>query len=81
MGQELKKLFVQNNLIPSPFVIKINKIDYCYTGISILDFHTIEAMENVDQIGEVPIIMNNLELVYNINTVEDLKKAEKFIGL
>jgi GTP:adenosylcobinamide-phosphate guanylyltransferase len=25
------------------------------------------------------MIMNNLELVYNINTISDLKKAEKFI--
>ena len=76
-----KELFVQNNLIPSPFVTEINKVDYCYTGISILDFHTIKALENIDQIGEVPMIMNNPELVYNINTVDDLKKAEKFIGL
>ena len=76
-----KELFVQNNLIPSPFVTEINKVDYCYTGISILDFHTINALENIDQIGEVPKIMNNPELVYNINTVDDLKKAEKFSGL
>jgi len=27
------------------------------------------------------MIMNNPELVYNINTVEYLKKAEKFIGM
>ena len=76
-----KELFIQNNLIPSPFVTEINKVDYCYTGISILDFHTIKALENIDQIGEVPKIMNNPELVYNINTVDDLKKAEKFSGL
>jgi len=76
-----KKIFVQNNFIPSPFVTEISKVDYCYTGISVLDFHTITALEQIDQIREVPMIMNNLELVYNINTVGDLKKAEKFIGL
>lgn len=76
-----KKMFIQNNFVPSTFVTEISKIDYCYTGISILDFHTIAGLEHVDQIREVPMIMNNLELVYNINTIGDLKKAEKFIGL
>jgi adenosylcobinamide-phosphate guanylyltransferase len=76
-----KKMFVQNNFVPSAFVTEISKIDYCYTGISILDFHTVVGSEHVDQIREVPMIMNNLELVYNINTFGDLKKAEKFIEL
>ncbi len=76
-----KKMFIQNNFIPSTFVTEISKADYCYTGISILDFHTIAALEHIDQIKEVPVIMSNLELVYNINTVDDLEKAEKFIGL
>ncbi len=76
-----KKMFIQNNFVPSTFVTEISKVEYCYTGVSILDFHTIAGLEHVDQIKEVPMIMNNLELVYNINTVDDLKKAEKFIGL
>jgi len=76
-----KKMFIQNNFIPSTFVTEISKADYCYTGISILDFHTIAGLEHIDQIKEVPVIMSNLELVYNINTVDDLEKAEKFIGL
>jgi adenosylcobinamide-phosphate guanylyltransferase len=76
-----KKMFIQNNFIPSTFVTEISKADYCYTGISILDFHTIAGLEHIDQIKEVPLIMSNLELVYNINTVDDLEKAEKFIGL
>jgi len=76
-----KKMFIQNNFVPSTFVTEISKVDYCYTGISILDFHTIAGLEHVDQIKEVPMIMNNLELVYNINTVDDLKKAEKFSGI
>ena len=76
-----KKMFIQNNFVPSTFVTEISKADYCYTGISILDFHTIAGLEHIDQIKEVPVIMSNLELVYNINTVDDLEKAEKFIGL
>ena len=76
-----KKMFIQNNFVPSTFVTEISKVDYCYTGISILDFHTIARLEHIDQIKEVPMIMDNLELVYNINTVDDMKKAEKFIGL
>ena len=76
-----KKMFIQNNFIPSTFVTEISKADYCYTGISILDFHTIAGLEHIDQIKEVPVIMSNLELVYNINTVDDLEKAEKFMGL
>jgi adenosylcobinamide-phosphate guanylyltransferase len=76
-----KKMFIQNNFVPSTFVTEISKVDYCYTGISILDFHTIAGLEHIDQIKELPMIMSNLELVYNINTVDDLKKAEKFIGL
>ena len=76
-----KKMFIQNNFVPSTFVTEISKADYCYTGISILDFHTIDGLEHIDQIKEVPVIMSNLELVYNINTVDDLKKTEKFIGL
>ena len=75
-----KKMFIQNNFVPSTFVTEISKVEYCYTGVSILDFHTIAGLEHVDQIKELPMIMNNLELVYNINTVDDLKKAEKFIG-
>lgn len=74
-----KKIFIQNNFVPSSFVTEISKIDHCYTGISLLDFHTVTGLEHVDQIREVPMIMNNLELVYNINTIGDLKKAEKFI--
>ena len=61
-----KKMFIQNNFVPSAFVTEISKVDYCYTGISILDFHTIAGLEHVDQIKEIPMIMNNLELVYNI---------------
>ncbi len=76
-----KKMFIQNNFVPSTFITEISKVDYCYTGISILDFHTIDGLEHTDQIKEVPVIMSNLELVYNINTVDDLKKTEKFIGL
>ena len=76
-----KKMFIQNNFVPSTFVTEISKADYCYTGISILDFHTIAGLEHIDQIKEVPVIMSNLELVYNINTVDDLEKAEKFMGL
>lgn len=76
-----KKMFIQNNFVPSTFITEISKADYCYTGISILDFHTIDGLEHTDQIKEVPVIMSNLELVYNINTVDDLKKTEKFIGL
>ena len=74
-----KKIFIQNNFVPSSFVTEISKIDHCYTGISLLDFHTVAGLEHVDQIREVPMIMNNLELVYNINTIGDLKRAEKFI--
>jgi GTP:adenosylcobinamide-phosphate guanylyltransferase len=74
-----KKIFIQNNFVPSSFVTEISKIDHCFTGISLLDFHTVAGLENVDQIREVPMIMNNLELVYNINTIGDLKRAEKFI--
>jgi adenosylcobinamide-phosphate guanylyltransferase len=74
-----KKIFIQNNFVPSSFVTEISKIDHCFTGISLLDFHTVAGLEYVDQIREVPIIMNNLELVYNINTIGDLKRAEKFI--
>jgi GTP:adenosylcobinamide-phosphate guanylyltransferase len=74
-----KKIFIQNNFVPSSFVTEINKIDHCFTGISLLDFHTVTELEHVDQIREVPMIMNNLELVYNINTIGDLKRAEKFI--
>lgn len=76
-----KKIFIQNNFVPSTFVTEISKIDHCYTGISLLDFHTVAGLEHVDQIREVPMIMNNRELVYNINTIGDLKKAEKFIEL
>ena len=76
-----KKMFIQNNFVPSTFVTEISKVDYCYTGISMVDFHTIAGLEHINQIKEVPIIMSNLELVYNINTIDDLKKAEKFTGL
>ena len=74
-----KKIFIQNNFVPSSFVTEISKIDHCFTGISLLDFHTVAGLEHVDQIREGPMIMNNLELVYNINTIGDLKRAEKFI--
>ena len=76
-----KKMFIQNNFVPSTFVTEISKVDYCYTGISMVDFHTIAGLEHINQIKELPIIMSNLELVYNINTIDDLKKAEKFTGL
>ena len=49
-----KKMFIQNNFVPSTFITEISKVDYCYTGISILDFHTIDGLEHTDQIKEVP---------------------------
>lgn len=72
-----KKMFIQNDFDPSPFTIKINEIEYCYTGISTIVFPKIKGNQKNEPLKEEPVIINNFELVFNINTLDDLKKTEK----
>lgn len=77
-----KKIIVENSFLPTSYTIKIDKKDYCYTGISVLEtasFRTQKINLIGNQIEEEPIIFNDSELAYNINTINDLKRTEEFL--
>jgi GTP:adenosylcobinamide-phosphate guanylyltransferase len=77
-----KKIIVENSFLPTSYTIKIDKKDYCYTGISVLEtasFRTQKINLIGNQIEEEPIIFNDSELAYNINTIDDLKRTEEFL--
>ncbi|HKR73294.1 MAG TPA: NTP transferase domain-containing protein [Candidatus Nitrosocosmicus sp.] len=76
-----KNIIIENNFLPTSYTVNIDKKDYCYTGISVLElafFKNQNKSLSGNQIEEEAIILNDPELAYNINTIEDLKRTEEF---
>ena len=76
-----KKIIIENSFLPTSYTVKIDKKDYCYTGISVIEltfFKNKNKKLSGNQIEEEPIIFNDPELAYNINTINDLKRTEEF---
>ncbi|MBA3750395.1 MAG: NTP transferase domain-containing protein [Nitrosopumilus sp.] len=77
----LEKEFIENlGIIPS-YEFTINKKNYCYSGISVVDISQVELgnTKKNSLIDEDYIILNRSEIACNINTLKDLKIAEKFL--
>ena len=75
-----KKVITENGFNPSPYVIKIGNKEYCYTGIAVVSLPYLSNLEtnlSENEIEEEPIIFEDRELAFNINTIDDLEKTEE----
>lgn len=68
----------QYGINPS-YKLKINNTDYFYTGISVIDYLMIDWSKKNQWFNEELKIADNIEFIFNINTLDDLKKAEKYL--
>jgi len=77
-----KEIMLESSFLPTPYTVKIDKKDYCYTGISVLRLAFFKNQNKnlpSKQIEEENMIFNDPEFAYNINTIDDLKRAEEFL--
>ena len=75
-----KNVITENGFNPSPYVIKIGNKEYCYTGIAVVSLPYLSNLEtnlSENEIEEEPIIFEDRELAFNINTIDDLEKTEE----
>ncbi|HMK57897.1 MAG TPA: NTP transferase domain-containing protein [Nitrososphaeraceae archaeon] len=73
----MEKSFIESmGLIPS-IVISVEKVEYCYSGISMID--TSRILAGVEA-NESYIVMNRADIAFNINTMEDLKAAKAYLN-
>lgn len=78
-----KKVITENGFCPTPYIVKIDKKDYCYTGITVVNlplFSNENSDFSGDQIKEEPIIFNDPELAFNINTLHDLERTKEYFS-
>ncbi len=77
----IEKEFVKSFGMNSAYELTIDQKVYYYTGISMIDLHKIcfHKNEEFPFIEEEYLVLNSQELVYNINTFDDLKIVEKFM--
>ena len=78
-----KKVITENGFFPTPYIVKIDKKDYCYTGITVVGlplFSNENSNFSGDQIEEEPIIFNDPELAFNINTMHDLERTKEYFS-
>lgn len=73
----IEKNYIESlGLIPS-IVISVEKVEYCHSGISIID--TSRILAGVEA-NESYIVMNRADVAFNINTMEDLKAASAHLN-
>jgi len=73
----MEKNFIESlGLIPS-IVISVEKVEYCYSGISMID--TSRILAGVES-NESYIVMNRADIAFNINTMEDLKATNAYLN-
>jgi adenosylcobinamide-phosphate guanylyltransferase len=78
-----KKVITENGFFPTPYIVKIDKKGYCYTGITVVSlplFSNEDSNLIGDQIEEEPIIFNDPELAFNINTMDDLERTKEYLS-
>lgn len=68
----------QYGINPS-YKLKIDNTDYFYTGISVIDYLMIDWSKKNQWFNEEFKVKNNIEFIFNVNTLDDLKKAEKYL--
>jgi adenosylcobinamide-phosphate guanylyltransferase len=73
----MEKNFIESlGLIPS-IVFSVEKVEYCYSGISMID--TSRILAGVEA-NESYIVMNRADIAFNINTMEDLRAANAYLN-
>ena len=73
----MEKNFMESlGLVPS-IVIPVEKVEYCYSGISMID--TSRILAGVES-NESYIVMNRADIAFNVNTMEDLKAANVYLN-
>jgi GTP:adenosylcobinamide-phosphate guanylyltransferase len=73
----MEKNFIESlGLIPS-IIISVEKVEYCYSGISMID--TSRILAGVES-NESYIVMNRADIAFNVNTMEDLKAANVYLN-
>ena len=73
----MEKSYIESmGLIPS-IVISVEKVEYCYTGITMID--TSRILTGVEA-NESYIVMNREDIAFNINTMEDLKAVNAYLN-
>ena len=78
-----KKVVTENGLLPTPYTVKIDNKDYCYTGIVLASLCHLSNKNTIitdTQIEEERIILNDPELAFNINTMDDLERTKKYFS-
>ena len=75
----IEKEFVNFFGMNSSYELTFDQKVYCYTGISMIDISkiSIDMDEKYPFITEEYLVLNSRDLVYNINTLDDLKILEK----
>jgi GTP:adenosylcobinamide-phosphate guanylyltransferase len=72
----LEEYFVRRLGIKPSIVFKIDKQEYCHSGIMIIDSSKSKTLQNLD---EYYLVMNEKEIAVNVNTPMDLNVAKKLI--
>ena len=79
-----KKVITENGFYPTHYTVKIDEKDYCYTGIAVVSMPLFFSNDNTNLIGgqieEEPIIFNDPELAFNINTMDDLERTKEYFS-
>jgi adenosylcobinamide-phosphate guanylyltransferase len=81
----LEKGFVKSmGIVPSEYELVIDNKNCCYSGVSIMDIRRIDtdmgnSTEGFASIDEEYKTLNSVEIACNVNTLEDLNIAEKFL--
>jgi len=70
----LQKKFVESIGIKPSTIIHRDKIDYCHSGITIID--TLGVKDENGMFAESYILMDQKEIAVNVNTTEDLELAK-----
>ncbi len=72
----VSKAFVDGLDISTDYCLEYNGKTVCHSGVSIIDTSTVSGYDSID---EELLIMDELQLALNVNTMDELKLAEKML--
>lgn len=73
----IEKNFIQSMGLTPSIIISIEKVEYCYSGITMID--TSRILLGVEA-NESYIVMNRADIAFNINTMEDLNATNAYLN-
>jgi len=73
----IEKNFIQSMGLTPSIIISIEKVEHCYSGISMID--TSRILPGVEA-NESYIVMNRADIAFNINTMEDLNATNAYLN-